>query len=172
MTNLYVTALGEAPPPPFFGDDDGAFLRPSDINVTAAFRAHMESNAPLHVCAVCSTMVPDASLLSLPLNRVPNIRLLRADIPKTPELPRDAHTVYTSKGTTYCLQPDAVHPPRLSRWSPTDSTTMFTEGLCALVVSFKHGANTMIQAVMKMFTTLNHVARLLLPFDRKLREGE
>jgi hypothetical protein len=96
-----------------------------------AFRSTMDQHMPRHRCAVCACLNPKADTLACNLtaarssrSAIPNMELLRADYPKSPDAPRDAHTTAIvqrmGKPTShaYCLwvdsettvQPEGVQP--------------------------------------------------------------
>lgn len=76
----------------------------------AALRKFMDKECTKEPCAVCSKYTIKDHLTSYKLQDVPNIDLLDASLPPTPQLPRVGLTTFTWNGTTYCLQPAACHP--------------------------------------------------------------
>jgi hypothetical protein len=83
------------------------------VKHASEFRQHMETNMPNCRCAVCARLHKQADVQVRCLmakdggaNCIPNLHLLRADVPSTEDLPRPAHTRATIKGVDYCLQVD------------------------------------------------------------------
>lgn len=71
------------------------------------FRDHVDKSCDLTLCAVCA--IPQADVVALHIDHLPNKDLLRADGDKDdPTAPRHALTVCTIKKVKYCLQPDGV----------------------------------------------------------------
>ena len=73
-------------------------------------RASIADNKPVHTCACCGMCTGLASLQHqhLPLEQLPNLALLRADEPATPELPRHGLTHVEHEGVKYCITPDGL----------------------------------------------------------------
>ncbi|PNH07730.1 hypothetical protein TSOC_005751 [Tetrabaena socialis] len=53
-----------------------------------------EDTMPSLVCAVCSCVRPPCETHRMPIVEIPNVELLRADILRTPSVPRHAHTLF------------------------------------------------------------------------------
>ena len=100
-----------------------------DVVAARACRTNMENNAPTHTCGVCARLVSlfelcgpctprdvatnaDPSLpIGVPMSALPNLELLRADIPPSEECPRDGFAATTYGAFTYCLHPEGMLPP-------------------------------------------------------------
>ncbi|PNH09342.1 hypothetical protein TSOC_004037 [Tetrabaena socialis] len=53
-----------------------------------------EDTMPSMVCAVCSCVRPPCDTQRMPITKIPNVELLRADVLRTPSVPRHAHTLF------------------------------------------------------------------------------
>ena len=74
-------------------------------------RASIADNKPVHTCRACCGMCTGLASLEhqhLPLEELPNLALLRADEPATPELPRHGLTHVVHEGVKYCITPDGI----------------------------------------------------------------
>lgn len=87
------------------GDSDGFAV---DVQAAAQFKACMRKHASEdRVCAVCGRYRPAHRVEITSFSQLPYNNLLRADGPKSDELPRHAHTTVqpTAGGSHYCKQP-------------------------------------------------------------------
>ena len=79
-----------------------------DSRRAAEFRLALESTAPTEICCVCSCFVCKSVCNTYPLESLPGLELLRADLPPTDVIPRSGHTTYVHNNVRYILQSDAI----------------------------------------------------------------
>jgi hypothetical protein len=86
------------------------------LTAASKMRQLMDENNKEHCCCVCSRRRRNKEFVKsegMPprLDHIPNLELLLADVPKTPQLPRDAKTTFDLEGKTFCLQKFGIHVP-------------------------------------------------------------
>ena len=98
-------------------DMDRVLPRPQSMEesllVAGRVRQSIDDNKRVLACAVCSCFVGRASVEeeSCPVQDLPSLHLLAADLPPTPELPRHGITHLRHDSVKYCLSPDGVTSP-------------------------------------------------------------
>ncbi|EFJ39467.1 hypothetical protein VOLCADRAFT_100932 [Volvox carteri f. nagariensis] len=85
---------------------------PYDVQLQTAssMAAALRRCMPSHVCAVCSELCSSDSCSMYSFHGIPNVDLLRADIPCTMAVPRRAHTL-TWRHMAHTVEGEAPSPP-------------------------------------------------------------
>lgn len=98
------------------------------IQKAQQFRSIMEDHQRTHVCAVCALYHSPCNLSDFEVETIPNLDLLRTDIPSTPSHPRSAKTVWINPNTniSYCLE-EGRPPKHSSAQRPGPEEAMFSD---------------------------------------------
>jgi hypothetical protein len=107
------------------------------VQTAREMRAYIQQECDKTVCAVCSMYRRTVDVTAVDLSTIPNINLLDAALPSTPEHPRHGHTTFTYPDINtpdlsdrqYCLQPAACHIGGEEQQMQADVCTSCMNGL-------------------------------------------